>query len=148
MILHSSKSYWSTGIVVRWREYAGTIEGVRRSGWGATVDYHDDGFCDDDPDARRVSTEGTLKTRYAVHDGETIDGLTVVIDMLIADATRLGIKFRLAEGMPAALYYEGDGENAECPPPEGWRDMLRAQAERIGWATYGYDPAATVATEA
>lgn len=141
MILISSKGYWATGIVLRWREYAGTgFDGVKRSGWGGTVDYHDDGFADDDPDTGRVSTEGTLKTRYSVHDGNAVQGLTVVIDTLIADAARLGIKFRGAGDDTAMLFYEGDGENEDWPPPAGWREMLRAEAERIGWATYGYEP--------
>jgi hypothetical protein len=140
VILIASKGYWSTGISLRWREYAGTgFDGVKRSGWGGKVDYCDDGFCDDDPDTGRVSTEGTLVTRYSVHDGDAVDGLTAVIDTLLADAKRLGIEFRIGDGQPM-LFFEGDGENEEWPPPAGWRETLREQAERIGWRTYGYEP--------
>lgn len=141
MILISSKGYWACGISVRWREYAGSDNGIQHSGWGGTVDFRDDGFADDDPDTGRVSTEGTLKTRYTVRDGDLTTGLTAVIDTLIADAARLGIDFRDIGDSKPMLYFEGDGEDEEWPPPDGWREMLRAQAERIGWATYGYQPA-------
>lgn len=126
--------YWSTGITVVWR-YAGGGD----YGWAASADYYDDGFCDDSADERRVSTEGTLRTRYAVREGKTQDALTVVIDTMLADAKRLGIRWRdplAGEDGTASLYYHGDGEDPEDAPPDGWKQILAAQAERIGWRSY------------
>lgn len=128
MILTGSTGYWSTGIVVRWN-------GPDRPGWGGHVDFLDDGFVGvaaDDADAGRVSTEGRLRTRYFVRDGDTVTGLRVVIDTLLADAARLGITFGGTAGQPC-LYYDGDSENEQFPPPDGWRELLTAEAERIGW---------------
>jgi hypothetical protein len=127
--------WWSTGITVAWQ-----YSGMGRQGWAATLDYYDDGFCNDNPDKGEVSTEGTLRTRYAVRPGDTSDALTVVIDVLKADAERLGIRWTAGgDGVPS-LYYKTDGEDPECPPPLGWRELLRAHAIRLGWRTYDYEP--------
>ena len=130
MITIKSTGYWATGIQVCWLERAGGDGHGSRSGWSATIDFYDDGFCDDDADAGRVSTEGQLRTRYAVHDGQTVSGLTAAIDALLADAERLGIQFH-----DRSLYYRKDGEDPDWPAPDGWRALLAAQAERIGWTT-------------
>ena len=119
--------WWSTGITVAW-----AYSGMGQYGWTARAGYYDAGFCSDDADAGQVSTEGRLATRYAVRNGKTADTLTVVLDVMIADAARLGIVWR-----DPHLYYEGDGEDEEYPPPEGWRETLREQARRLGWQTYG-----------
>ncbi len=132
MILKSSIGYWSTGITVRWSDHVSTIEGQSVPGWYASLDFLDDGFCDDQPDLGEISTEGTLRTRYAVQDGQTVTGLRAAIDALITDANRLGITFGGPSG-PPALYYKGDGESADYPPPLGWREMLSAEASRLGW---------------
>jgi hypothetical protein len=118
--------YWSVGIVLTWRA---------RAGWGGTVKYLDAGFADDDADTGAISTEGELRTRYHVRDGETRSGLSVVVDVLLADAARLGIDFDKPDA-GRLLMYESDGEDLDCPPPDGWRDLLAAEAGRIGWATY------------
>jgi hypothetical protein len=126
--------YWSTGISV-WYAYSGQ----GRHGWAAKVEYYDDGFCSDDADTGQVSTEGTLRTegelgtRYAVQQGEAADALTVVIDVIKADAERLGIRWGVDRAVPPSLYYRGDGEDENYPPPDGWRETLAAQSERIGW---------------
>jgi len=119
--------YWSTGIAVAYA-YAGGGD----MGWAAQIDYNDNGFCNDDADAGVISTEGILRTRYSVRDGAEKDALTAVIDVIRADAERLGIGFPDAVTGPF-VYYKGDGEDPEFPPPDGWREMLAAQAERIGW---------------
>lgn len=125
MILASSTGYWSTGIVLRWD--------MARPGWGGHVDFLDDGFAgDDNADTASVSTEGQLRSRYFVSDGDTTTGLRAVIDTLLADATRLGIVFGGRTGKPC-LYYDGDSESTQFPPPDGWRELLSAEAERIGW---------------
>lgn len=95
------------------------------------MNYLDDGFANDDPDAGRISTEGHLHTRYVVRDGEQIDALTAAIDTVKADAERLGITFKAADVLH--VYYEGDGEDSKCPPPDGWRETVNAQSRRLGW---------------
>lgn len=119
--------YWSTGITVNRRD----------KGWGADAEFYDDGFCDDNADAGQVSTQGKLNTRYYVADGNEVTGLRAAIDAVKADAERLGIEFRPVAEAPPSLYYKGDGEWADYPPPGGWRDMLVAEAERLGW-TVGF----------
>lgn len=126
MIQTTSTAYWSTGITVRY-----SYSGEGRYGWGASLRFLDDGFCSDDADACRVSTQGTLTTRYHVLDGERVSGLSAAVDALIEDAGRLGIRFN-----DPGLFYEA---NPEWPPPGGWRELLIAEAARIGWKSYGAD---------
>lgn len=123
MISHTGR-YWSTGIIVRWNP---------DRGWSATLPFFDDGFANDRTDSGRVSTEGELHTRYAVRDGSTANGLTVAVDTLLADAGRLGIELIGDPIHGPQLYYWGDGEAKDYPPPAGWREILAAEAERIGW---------------
>lgn len=120
--------YWASGITVRYG-----YSGMDRYGWGAKVDFYDSGFCDDDTDAGAVSTQGTLSTRYFVREGTgaDADGLATAVDVVKQDAERLGIRFGGAT--PPVVYYEGDGEDEDWPPPDGWRGMVDAQAQRLGW---------------
>lgn len=116
--------HWATGITVAW-----TYAGGGDYGWAAEVDYLDAGFCDDIPGTSHISTEGTLRTRYAVRntkDGES--SLASVIDVIKADAERLGLEWH-----EPRLYYRGDGEATDYPPPDDWRETLAAQSERLGW---------------
>jgi len=62
--------------------------------------------------------------------------LELVIDTLHKDVTGLGIQFIATSADAPMLYIEGDGENKDWPPPDNWREILREQAERIGWATH------------
>ena len=126
--------YWSTGVTVRH-----FTDGLGRPGWGASLTFHDGGFCSDDTDARAVATQGDLATRYFVRDGAALDGLTVALDVLTADAERLGVEFRADAG--PWLYYQGDGEDPAWPPPPDWRELLTAQAARLGWQTYSAEAA-------
>lgn len=126
-MISKSGRYWSTGITVA----------QTNSRWTASLEYCDDGFGDDDPDAGLVSTEGKLHTRYGVRDGDTRSGLTAAVDALVADAKRLGIDFIATSGTDAPfLYYKGDGEYEDFPPPDGWRETLAAEAQRIGFVSY------------
>lgn len=141
MILERSTMYWSTGIVLTWHpDGARNDVGGRVPGWMGAVGYWDDGWLgDDDADAGMVCTQGELTTRYPVADGESRSGLAAVIDALLADAGRLGVVFTNPH-----LLVPGDGGWAEPVLPEGWREMLAVEAERIGWMTYGkpvLDPA-------
>jgi hypothetical protein len=118
--------YYSTGITVEYR-YAGGDD----YGWAASLDYLDGGFCNDVPGTSVISTEGTLCTRYAVRDRDAGSSLAAVIDVLKADAECMGITWR-----EPAIYYRSDGEDPDHHPmPEGGWDMLRDQAQRLGWST-------------
>lgn len=138
MILQRSTTYWSIGIVLTWHpDGARDHDGTRVPGWSGQLDYLDDGWAgDDDADSGNVSTEGTLRTRYVLRDGNNQTAIRTIIDTLIADATRLGIQLGSAE-VPPQLYVPGDGEWEDSPAPEGWREMLAVEAQRIGWSTYG-----------
>lgn len=110
--------YWATGITVKWSEHYG---------WIAHVDFYDDGFAEDG------STEGTLRCRYWSKD-HSEDALARQIDLVKADAERLGITFAtLSFAQTPLLYYQGDGEDPEWPPPPDWREILGRQATRLGW---------------
>ena len=106
--------YWATGITVSW-------DGSR---WSADVDFYDDGFIDP------TSTQGRLGSRYGM---EGWDGLAAMIDLLKADAERLGIEFRVIDGDPPALWVPGDGEDDDRPLPVGWQQRLAEEAARLGW---------------
>lgn len=108
--------YWTTGITVSYSAVT--------YGWWAGLDFYDDGF------AEEGSTQGSLGTRYSI-DGP--NALARAIDLLKADAERLGIDFRPIEGRPPMLYVPGDGEDPKEDLPQGWQRMLAEQAERLGW---------------
>lgn len=112
------EGYWSTGITVR-------FSGGK---WSASADYLDNGFCDDSAEHERVSTQGKLHTRYYLRDGETKDALTVAIDIVKADAERLGITWTNPH-----VYMDGDGEWDDREYPSGWRRLVDDQAKRLGW---------------
>ncbi|TYB71164.1 hypothetical protein FXF51_01640 [Nonomuraea sp. PA05] len=120
--------YWATGITV-------SCDG--RDGWGAQVDFYDDGHGDDDPGRGRISTEGTLRTRYFVGGGDQVDSLTLAIDTVKADAEKMGIAWSDA----ATVYFTGDGGLPDWPAPEGWRELVNNHAVRLGWQpAYRVDP--------
>lgn len=136
MILHKSTSYWATGITLTWHpDIPADYQGARTTGWSGKLDYFDDGWAgDDNPDRGRIATEGTLRTRYRVADSQQT-ALAAVIDTLIADAQRLGIQLGTSADGPR-LYVPGDGEWDDHPLPDDWRNLLAAEAQRIGWKTY------------
>lgn len=128
MILKQSPSYWTTGIILAWHP--------EREAWSGKLNYLDDGWAgDDNPDTGDISTEGTLRTRYALTNGQHQTALTAVIDALVADATRLGIQLGAPWTAPW-LYVEGDGEHTDVPLPADWRELLATEARRIGWSSY------------
>lgn len=91
--------------------------------WSLRSPFQDAGFCDN------ASSEGTVHLRYCVAD------LATGIDTLKADVERLGIAWQdWGEGDGrATLYMEGDGESKSIEYPPDWREVLRAQAERLEW---------------
>jgi hypothetical protein len=93
--------------------------------WWAFLHFQDAGFCQDN------TTEGTLTTRYA-------QDITSAIDVIIADAQRLGIEWRCTHSKPF-LYVKDDGDSSEAKAllPNDWRDLLQEQATRVGFITYG-----------
>jgi hypothetical protein len=136
-MISTSGRYWSTGITVTYAPFAERINGEPYPGWHASLDYRDDGFTNNNPETVQVSTEGSLHTRYPVRSSKVRTGLSIAIDTLIADAERLGITFTTLPGNRGPhLYYDGDGENEAHPAPEDWRDLLAAEAERLGWSSY------------
>lgn len=124
--------YWSNGITVRYSD----------GRWSASVDYYDNGSANDRADTGDVSTEGRLHTRYFLRDGKTTDALTVAIDVVKADAERLGITWN-TPGVGPFMYMLGDGENGGRDVPDNWRELVDAQARRLGWEPlYGTETAA------
>lgn len=122
--------YWSTGISVAWLPG----DGGRPGSWAARAPFYDDGWIgDDSPDDGLVVTEGEVRSRYGVRDGLRAGGLTAVIDAVKADTERLGIHWRGPGGRGPAIYYEHDGQGPDGPPPAGWRQLLTAQSDRLGW---------------
>lgn len=136
-MISKSGRYWSTGITVTYVPLAGHFDDEPYGGWYASLNYSDDGHSGSDPDAEQISTGGTLCTRCPARDGELRSGLSLAVDTLIADAKRFGID--LISTRPYAqpwLFYKGDGESAEYPPPDGWHDLLVTEARRAGLRTY------------
>jgi hypothetical protein len=116
--------YISTGITLTHRA---TSEGS----WASSLTFIDEGFCNDMVEYYAVSTEGTLSTRYYVSGAHGVTGLDCAVGVLIKDAHRLGIAFR-----DPFIYYRGDGEYPDFPPPPGWRKLLADHANKIGWRSY------------
>jgi hypothetical protein len=116
--------YWATGITVWWRP---------DRGWTGEVCYFDDGWIGDNrTDQRHISTEGVLRARYPVEDGNVLDGLTALIDVLKADAEKLGITWHGSNTCPR-LCYRADGYSSNYPAPDGWIELLATQSARLGW---------------
>jgi len=114
-------NYWTTGIVVLFAPPAPCSDKPR---YGAWLEFFDDGWAQDG------STEGKLRIRYVETD------LAAALDVLIADAKRLGIEFKNVIGDAPILYVKGDGEDVSVYLPADWGEQLQAQATRLGWATY------------
>lgn len=118
--------YWATGILLR-AMLPTDREPLR---WGAELKFYDDGFNSDDLAAGRISTQGTLQTRYMVRDAKDLSALPTVINTLYFDAERLGIQFRnVATGRPEL--YVDENRLDEYPPLT--RVLITEQAERLGW---------------
>jgi hypothetical protein len=81
--------------------------------WSAEVEFLDGGWCDEE------STEGKLYSRY-------FGDIETVIDNVKKDAEKLGIVWRYKN-----IYMDGDGKNKNAP--NNWREILKKQAERIGF---------------
>jgi hypothetical protein len=111
--------YWAIGIEVTYHEGRTASENGRRYEvpWSAKAQFFDNGFCE------TGSTEGVLHTRY------TVPTLSDAIDLVKADVESLGITWVST----CTIYMTEDGEDEEHPPPEGWRELLAAECERIGW---------------
>lgn len=122
------KRYWSTGISLRYAD-------DRNPAWAGSLDFYDEGFANDDPEAERISTVGSLRTRYYIRtSGRHGDALAAVTDTLRRDAEKLGIEFR-----DPYVYAEIEGEDPNHPLPDGWVGLLEEQADRLGWGMPGYE---------
>ncbi|MEW1548398.1 hypothetical protein [Streptomyces tsukubensis] len=139
-MISKSGRYWSIGITVTYIPLAGHLNNEPHSGWHAKLNYRD-GIANNDPATGQIAIQGTLYTRYPVHSTKIRSGLSIALDTLIADAKRLGIEFRAATpGTEPWLFYQGDGEDADYPPPDGWRETLAAEAVRVGFRSYTIAP--------
>lgn len=119
-------TWWSTGITVHYRDMGGD------GAWGSSLTFFDDGTSDDLVTPYNISTGGTLYTRYYRDDNYARIGLESAVGVLLEDADLHRIKFQ----DDAFLYYKGDGEDPDFPPPPEWRALLTAEATRIGWKSY------------
>lgn len=110
--------YWATGIHVRYHpgNTGGPVGAEEPREWSALVEYCDDGF------VNWRATEGVLRTRYACPT------LSDAIDLIRADAERLGIEWRPAP----TIYVPQDGEGDD-PMPDNWGALIAAECERLGW---------------
>ena len=90
-------------------------------GWAATIECFDDRF------AQSQAVEVTLNTKYYEPT------LTQAIDTVWSLAQQLGI-----EVVPTnmALFYKGDGEDNDYPPPANFREQLQEEAEKRLWRSY------------
>ena len=130
-MISSTGRYRSTCITVTFTPVAEHANGQPYPGWHAALDYCDDGVRRQRPRDRPGLHRRHTPTRYPVRDSKIRSGLSIAIDTLLADAARLDIDFPTAPS--PRLYYWGDGEDPNHPAPEGWRDLLAAEADRIGW---------------
>jgi len=95
-------------------------------GWRARAQFDDFGHCD------RGSIHGHISTKYT-------DDLSYVVDTIKADVGGLGIEFARVMGTLPGLYYLNDGEHGCDPPPENWRELVKAEAARIGFRSYDWE---------
>jgi hypothetical protein len=110
--------YWSLGIRINPHSQK---DGEWR--WTVRLEFYDDGFAQDG------STEGTLTVRYVTTD------LDAAIDLLKADAEKLGIRWVSAErGVPLHPNVALSG-NEEDPKLEWVKSIADAQSERLGWTS-------------
>lgn len=103
--------YWSTGVMLT----------PRCERWGVSIDFFDDGWCEDG------TSEGTLRARYLGDDP------VAAACGLVADAEKLGIVFRGSPDGPPSVYIVGDGEAEDIDYPPGWRQVVEAVAAALGW---------------
>jgi hypothetical protein len=132
--------YWTTGITVGW------TDGDSGRMWHVELSFMDDGFANDDPKRGRISTQGTLRSRYYVDSVPGRSGLRSALDALIQDAARLEIDFR-DTGAGIWLYDEAGDASSQ---PQDIQDEMVRQAERLGWQTFArrHADAGVVAAEA
>ena len=110
---------WSVGIVV-----ACDYRGSGQYGWRAWCHFEsqDDIFHGD----QRV--RGRLETYCAFL---TLDA---AVDRILEVAQQMGVDFYVSKiMMRPSVFYAGDGESGDYPPPPGWRVQVNAQAVRLGW---------------
>jgi len=107
-----ARKFWAVGITVR-----PTIGG----GWTGHVDVSDDYFADSRAAHIHITTY-------------VLTSMEAAIDSVKASAEELGIEWSKSPISPR-LFMHKDGEG-DIDYPEGWREELQREAERIGWTTY------------
>ena len=127
------------GIGVRYT-YAGTNSYAQETyGWSAELDYFDKGFNNDDVTSGAISTEGTLRTRYAVRDLDGFSGLLAVINAVLTDAKRFGIEESRSEGLKPSIWVSShEDDNADLPEiPNEDIEILRDIARELDFELIG-----------
>jgi len=115
----NKKDLWSVGITLKFGYAGGGLYG-----WWAWVDFEN---------SAEPVTDGCMSGRVSTKYG--ID-ICKAIDQVLELCSQIGVEFiEHADCLPA-VYYLQDGDSKDYPPPEGWREILKAQADRIGWNTY------------
>lgn len=110
---------WATGVTLKYGYSGGGLYG-----WTAEICWFDNKFCED------KAVQGRIVTRYFE------ESIELAIDTVMEVFEQFNIKKTDNEFIGFNLYYEGDGEDKEWPPPEGYRKLLRDEAEKRGWKTY------------
>lgn len=95
--------YYFTGINLQYG-----YSGNNKYGWGAILDFQDSGFANDQVAAGIVSTEGSIRTRYALRDENGVSGAQVALESILNDAAKMGIKsfneFRPEIGIKVTIF--------------------------------------------
>lgn len=96
------KDYYFVGINLQYG-----YSGGGKNGWSAILDFQDGGFANDNVATGIVSTEGSLRTRYALRDENGVSGVQVALESILRDASSLGIR-QISElhreGLKTTLY--------------------------------------------
>lgn len=118
---------YSTHVTV-WFGCGGTRLGRDWDGWWAKLQWTDGNYSDGNG-----PVEGEIHTSYAQPT------LQQAINRIVGYADRLGVcLYRDADNW--CLCYSQDGDDRDYPPPEGWLDMLAAEAARRGWSSHSQNP--------
>ncbi|MFD7521410.1 hypothetical protein [Paenibacillus chitinolyticus] len=97
-------------------------------GWRAKLCWADGAFLEDH------TIEGEIINRYFVQE------IGKAIDYVLEVATQ----FNLPIWKEFALWYSEDGADNDYPPPDGWTELLAAEAHKRGWRSYLSDPEVTL----
>lgn len=90
-------------------------------GWSASLKWIDSKF------AEKGCVEGDIRTRY--FEKTIDDAICAVLDV----ARTFGLA---SSCIGIGLFYADDGDNDQCPPPDGWKEMIIEAAKRHNMESY------------